>query len=109
MKFELSKVHTKKTFNVVGNYILNFGILQTKKHKRVGEKRSMAGETIDTVQILGIQNTDYNFLNPVYLSINCDVIIQKLTKYKIYRYRFVLQSILFSSNIENKTDVFLIV
>ena len=109
MKSELSKVHTKKTFNVVDNHILNFGILQTKKHKRVGEKRSMAGETIDTVQILGIQNTDYNFLNPVYLSINSDVIIQKLTKYKIYRYRFVLQSILFSSNIENKTDVFLIV
>ena len=109
MKFELSKVHTKKTFNEVGNYILNFGILQTKKHKRVGEKRAMAGEIIDTVPILGIQNTEYNFLNPVYISINSDTVIQKLTKYKNYRYRFVLQSILFSSNIENETDVILIV
>ena len=27
MKFELSKVHAKKTFNVVGDHILNFGIL----------------------------------------------------------------------------------
>ena len=53
-----------------------------------------------------IQN---NFLNPVYISINSDVVIQKLTKYKNYRYRFVLQSILFSSNIENKTDVILVV
>ena len=109
MKSELSKVHTKKTFNVVDNHILNFGILQTKKHKRVGEKRAMAGEIIDTVPILGIQNTEYNFLNPVYISINSDTVIQKLTKYKNYRYRFVLQSILFSSNIENETDVILIV
>ena len=69
----------------------------------------MAGEIIDTVQILGIQNIDYNFLNPVCISINSDVVIQKLTKYKNYRYRFVLQSILFSSNIENKTNVILIV
>ena len=59
----------------------------------------MAGEIVDTVQILGIQNTEYSFLNPVYISINSDVVIQKLTKYQNYRYRFVLQSILFSSNI----------
>ena len=69
----------------------------------------MAGEIIDTIQILGIKNAEYNFLYPVYISINSDVVIQKLTKYKNYRYRFVLQSILFSSNIENKTDVILVV
>ena len=69
----------------------------------------MAGEIIDTIQILGIKNAEYNFLYPVYISINSDVVIQKLTKYKNYRYRFVLQSILFSSNIENETDVILIV
>ena len=69
----------------------------------------MAGEIVDTVQILEIQNTEYSFLNPVYISINSDVVIQKLTKYQNYRYRFVLQSILFSSNIENETDVILLV
>ena len=109
MKFELSKVHSKKTFNVVGDHILNFGILRTSKHKRIGEKRAMAGEIVDTVNILRIQNTDYSFLNPIYISINSDIVIQKLTKYKNYRYRFVLQSILFSSNIENETDVILVV
>ena len=109
MKFELSKVHSKKTFNVIGNHVLNFGILQTKKQKRIGEKRLMAGQIIDTIPILGIQNTDYNFLNPIYISINSDVVIQKLTKYKNYRYRFVLESILFSSNIENETDVIFVV
>ena len=43
----------------------------------------MAGEIIDTIQILGIKNAEYNFLYPVYISINSDVVIQKLTKYKI--------------------------
>ena len=33
VKFELSKAHSKKTFNVIGNHVLNFGILQTKKQK----------------------------------------------------------------------------
>ena len=61
MKFGLSKVHLKKTFNVVGDHILNFGILQTSKHKRIGGKRAMTGEIVDTVNILGIQNTDYSF------------------------------------------------
>ena len=65
MKFELSKVHSKKTFNIVSDYILNFGMLKTKKQKRIGEKRANGGEIIDTIQILGIQNTEYNFLNPV--------------------------------------------
>ena len=69
----------------------------------------MAGKIIDTIPIRGIQNTDYNFLNSIYISINSDVVIQKLTKYKNYRYRFVLESILFSSNIENETDVILVV
>ena len=103
MKFELSKVHTKKTFNVVGDYILNFTMLRTKKQKRIGEERPIGGEIIDTIQILDIQNTEYNFLNPVNISINSDVVIQQLTKYKNYRYRFVLQSFLFSSNIKNET------
>ena len=38
MKFELSKVHSKKTFNVVGDHILNFSMLRTKKQNR--EKKS---------------------------------------------------------------------
>ena len=69
----------------------------------------MAGQIIDTIPILGIQNTDYNFLNPIYISINSDVVIQKLTKYKKYRYRFVLESILFTWNIENEADVIFVI
>ena len=108
MKFELSKVHSKKTFNVVGDHILNFSMLRTKKQNRTGEKRGISAAIIDTVHILGIQNTEFSFLNPVHISINSDVIIQQLTKYKNHRYRFVLQSFLIS-NIENNTDVILLV
>ena len=65
-------------------------------------------EIIDTIRILGIQDKDVNFLNPITISIRLDTVIQKLTKYKKYRYRFLLESLLFSSNIENNTDVILI-
>ena len=111
MKFELSKVHSRKTFNVIGSHVLNFGVLQTKKQKRIGEKRWMAGQIIDTIPTLGTQNTDYNFLNPICISINSDVVIQKLTKKYIFIYidRFVLESILFNLNIENETDVIFVV
>ena len=40
----------------------------------------MTDQIIDTISILGIQNIDYNFLNPIYISINSGVVIQKLTK-----------------------------
>ena len=108
MKFELSKVHSKKTFNIVGDHILNFSMLRTKKQNRIGQKINVGAEIIDTIHILGIQNTEFNFLNPVHISINSDVIIQQLTKYKNHRYRFVLQSFLFSSNIENNTIILLV-
>ena len=45
-------------------------------------------EIIDTSRILGIQDNDVNFLNPITISISSDTVIQKLTKYKKYRYRY---------------------
>ena len=62
-------------------------------------------EIIDTISILGIQDNDVNFLNPIIISISSDTVIQNFTKYKKYRYRFALESLLFSSNIKNDTDV----
>ena len=41
-------------------------------------------EIIDTIPILGIQDNDVNFLNPITISISWDTAIQKLTKYKKY-------------------------
>ena len=36
---------------------------------------------------------------------NTNNVIQQLTKYNKYSYRFVLESFLFSSNFENEADV----
>ena len=105
LKFELSKVHTKKSFKVASNKVFNFGMLRTKEKKTIGQKRPFNREIIETTKIFGIQNSEYNFLNPIYISITSDHIKQKLMNFRKYRYRFVLESILFSSNIENETDV----
>ena len=107
IKFELSKVHKKKTFNVVGDYISNFSMLRTEK-RGIGPKRKQEFEIVEEIPILGIQNSEFNVLNPIHVSINSDSIITKLQIYKRYRYRFILQSLLFSSNIENETDVIIV-
>ena len=107
IKFELSKVHKQKTFNVVGDYISNFNMLRTEKYG-IGQKRKVDFELVDEIPILGIQNLEFNVLNPIYVSISSDAIITKLQLYKNYRYRFVLPSLLFSSNIVNDTDVIII-
>ena len=50
LSFELGKVHTKKSFDVVSDKDFNFAILRTEKNKITGEKI----EIIDTIQILGV-------------------------------------------------------
>ena len=80
-------------------------MLRTKGEKTIGQKRPFNREIIETIKIFGIQNSEYNFLNPIYISITSDHIKQKLTNFRKYRYRFDLESILFSSNIENETDI----
>ena len=80
-------------------------MLRTEGKKTIGQKRAFNREIIETIKIFGIQNSEYNFLNPIYISIKSDHIKQKITNFRKYRYRFVLESILFSSNIQNETDV----
>ena len=106
MRFEIAKVHKKKTFDVVGDYISNFSILRTRKYA-IGQKRKTM-ELVDQLSILGIQNAEFNVLNPIHISITSDAIISKLRLYKNNRFRFVLRSFLFSSNIVNDTDVIII-
>ena len=105
MTFEVGKVHKKKSYNVVGDKVFNSGIWRTKKNKTIGQKRSLGMEIVDTIQILGAQDKNINFLNPITVSPRSDNVILELTKYKKYRYRFVLESLVFSSNFENNTDV----
>ena len=102
LSFELGKVHEDKSFTMVGDSVFNLGLLRTKKHKTITQKRPMALKIIGTIKM---QDQNVNFTNPLTVSISSDKIIQELKKYKKYRYRFVLESLLFSSNFENNTDV----
>ena len=39
LRLELNKVHSKKTYDIVGDHILNFGMLMTKKQKNNRSKK----------------------------------------------------------------------
>ena len=107
IKFEIAKVHKKKTFNIVSDYVSNFSIVKTEKNG-IGNKRKMKNEIVDEIPFLGIQNSEFNVLNPIYISINSNDIISRLQLYRNNRFRFVLNSLLISSNIVNDTDVIII-
>ena len=104
ISFELGKVHEKMSYTVVIDNVFNFDLLRSKKNKTIGEKQEML-EIVDAIKILGLQVETENYLNPINISLNINNVIQQLTKYNKYRYRFVLESFLFSSNFENETDV----
>ena len=57
LKLELTKVHTKKTFEITDNSIYNFGILRAE-NERVGEKREMKQKIIDVISVIGIQKIE---------------------------------------------------
>ena len=44
-------------------------------------------------------------MNPIDVNLDSNDIIEKLVKYKKFKYRFLIESLLFSSNLENDTDV----
>ena len=70
-------------------------MLRTEGKKTIGQKRAFNREIIETIKIFGIQNSKYNFLNPIYISIKSDQIKQKLTNFRKYRYRFITYRLCF--------------
>ena len=102
--FELAKVLEKKSYTVINNKILNFGLLRSNKNRFVGQKYKMK-EIIDIVRVLGLQVESENYLNPINISMNSNKLLKKLEKYKKNKYRFVLKNFLFSSNFTNEIDV----
>ena len=47
-------------------------------------------------------------MNPIKLTLDSNEIIERLANYKKYKYRFLVKNLLFSSNLENDTDVIFI-
>ena len=88
IEFKLGKVHTKTLFSTPQDNALN-----------LGEKRAMSHKIVDTVHTLGLLNfEDYRYLNPIELTIDLIKIIETLSSYKKYRFRFIFESLLFSTN-----------
>ena len=109
VEFELGKVHTKKLFKISRDNVSNFAILCTKKNNNIGEKRKIQSEIVDTIHILGLQNFDnYSRFNPLEITIDSNSTIETQSKYKRYKFRFIIDSLLFSSRVQNDTEVIFI-
>ena len=56
--------------------------------------------------MLGIQNfINYKQMNLIEVSLDSNDIIKRLTKYLKFKCRFLIDNLLFSSNLESDTDV----
>ena len=66
---ELAKVLGKKSYTVINNKILNFGLLKSGKNRFVGQKHKMK-EIIDIIRVLGLQAESENSLNSINISMN---------------------------------------
>ena len=69
----------------------------------------MVNDIIDTITIIGIQKIEHSYINPVHIHIESESIIRRLLFKKNNKYRFVLKSLIFSSNITNDTDIIFLI
>ena len=69
----------------------------------------MLQEIIKTVHVLGLQRfINYKRMNPVEITLDSNEIVEDLSKYRKFKYRFLIQSLLLSSNLQNDTNVIFI-
>ena len=69
----------------------------------------MLQEIIKTVHVLGFQIfINYKRMNPVEITLDSNEIVEDLSKYRKFKYRFLIQSLLLSSNLRNDTNVIFI-
>ena len=61
---------------------------------------------IQTIHVLDLHNyVSYERMIPIEVTLDSNFIIEKLSSYKKFKYRFLIEDLLFTSNLENKTDV----
>ena len=66
----------------------------------------MSQEIIGTIHVLGLQNyVNYERMNLIEITFDSNDIIEKLSNYKKFRCEFLIENLLFSSNLESDTDV----
>ena len=44
-------------------------------------------------------------MNPVEITLDSNEIVEDLSKYKRFKYRYLIQSLLFTSNLQNDTNI----
>ena len=71
------KYSKKKTYTLINNKILNFGLLRSDKNHFVGQKYKMK-EIIDIVRGFRLQVESENYLNPINISTNSKELFKKL-------------------------------
>ena len=81
----------------------------THPHTHTHKHTKSVVEIIKTVHVLELQNfINYERMNPVQITFDSNEIVEDLSKYKRFKYRFLIESLLFSSNLQNDTDVIFI-
>ena len=55
LEFELSKVHTKKSFNVVSNKVFNFGMFRTEGKKQLDKKELLIEKLLKELKYLAFK------------------------------------------------------
>ena len=92
-------------FSTPQDNVLKLSIVSTKRNKRIGKKGAMSQRMADTVHILGSQNFgNSGRLYPVERTIDSNKITRTLSSYEKYKFRFIIESLLFTTNLQNNTD-----
>ena len=69
----------------------------------------MQDEIVDSIHILRLQDFDnYSRINPIEITINSNNVVETLSHYKKYKFRFIIESLLFSTRVQNNTKVIFI-
>ena len=80
-----------------------------KENKTIGERNSNVAQNSRYYSHSWIANfDDYRRLNPVEVTIDSNNIIETLFNYQMYQFKFIIESLLFSTNLQNNTDVIFI-
>ena len=103
---QLENILNPKKIETVGSKIKNVSILVTKRKDLVGTKWKMPNIT-DEFKIEGLQNFgQYTKIYPIRIKISNSEIQNALALYsKKYNYRFIANNLLFSSSIQQDTNV----
>ena len=69
----------------------------------------MQHQIVDTVHILGLQNfDDYSRLNLLEVTIDSNSVIERLSNYKKYKFRFIIASLKLSRSMQNDSEAIFI-